>query len=122
MKFSTLIPSSLRPAWYAAIIILATILTQDVYTHLVVMRQAPLFFKLLIGLQICVAVNIGLLNASMCAGQGNPIDILLNSAGLLILNDMDNVVGSLITTMRCKPKEEDEEESDLFGDNIEFRD
>ena len=35
------------------------------------------------------------INAMLTAGCGTPIDILMNSVGLLILNDLDNIVGTL---------------------------
>ena len=35
---------------------------------------------------------ICVLNASIAAGSDTTVDILMNSVGLLILNDMDNIV------------------------------
>lgn len=39
--------------------------------------------------------------------------------GLLVLNDMDNIVGQMFLILR---NTKDEEENDLFADNMEFRD
>ena len=95
MTFSTTITPENRPAWFASVVILAAVITTDIYEHLVVMRQAALFYKFLLIFQVLIAMSIGFINASNAAGQGNAVDILMNSTGLLILNDMDNIVGAL---------------------------
>lgn len=43
----------------------------------------------------------------------------MNSVGLLVLNDMDNIIGSVFLILRNKAKEEDE---DPLAENIEYRD
>jgi hypothetical protein len=47
-----------------------------------------------------IAVNIASLNASLTAGQETPVDILMNSMGLLVINDMDNIFGSMFLMLR----------------------
>lgn len=99
-------------------VILGVTITTDVFEHLSVLRQAPFFFQILLIAQCCIAVNIGVLNASMTAGSDNPVDILMNSMGLLILNDMDNIVAQLFLVFQTK----EEEDSDLFAENLKPRD
>ena len=42
----------------------------------------------------------------------------MNSVGLLVLNDMDNIVAQLYLLLRNKKSEDD----DLLADNVEFHD
>lgn len=65
-----------------------------------------------------IAVNIANLNASLTAGQSTPVDILMNSMGLLVINDMDNIFGSIFLMLRTAEEEED----DLLSKGIEYRD
>lgn len=67
----------------------------------------------------------------MTAGQSTPVDILMNSMGLLVLNDMDNIFGQLFQLLYEKSsgseeeeekEEEDEEDGDLLADNTKPRD
>lgn len=61
----------------------------------------------------------------MTAGQGTPVDILMNSMGLLVLNDMDNIFAQLFILQKPhKTKEEvvegeEEEEGDLLADGVQ---
>jgi hypothetical protein len=48
MTFATTIPSENKAAWLAGVIILGITVTQDIYDHLTVMRQVPIFFKILL--------------------------------------------------------------------------
>lgn len=73
-------------------LLLALTVTSDVFEHIMVLRQVPLFWKLLLICQCLIATNICFLNASITASNSNPVDILMNSTGLLVLNDMDNIV------------------------------
>ena len=66
-------------------------------------------------LQCLIAIYIGTLNAQNAAGQGNAIDILMNSTGLLVLNDMDNVVGVLFNLQNSQ-------DEDAFKEKIKRRD
>ena len=49
--------------------------------------------------------------SSLCAGADTTIGILLDCAGLLILNDMDNYFGEMFLNLRNR----DEEQNDLFA-------
>lgn len=95
MTFATTMESSSKPSWVASMIILGSVITADIYEHLSVMRKVPLFWKLLLLVQCNIAIGIATLNASIAAGQDNVVDILMNSTGLLILNDLDNLIGQL---------------------------
>lgn len=66
-----------------------------------------------------VAVNIGIVNASLTAGSSTPIDILMNSMGLLVLNDIDNIVSGIFMVYRDQKEEDD---SDLLAEGREYRD
>lgn len=118
MSFASTIKVENKPAWLAGVSILGITITADLYDHLLVMRQVPFFFKILLVIQCIIAVNIAILNASLTAGQATPVDILMNSMGLLVINDMDNIFGSIFLILRSK----EEEEEDLLGDGIEHRD
>lgn len=116
--FATTIVQGNKGAWYAGLVILGVTITKDLYEHLSVMRQAPILFKALLVLQCCIAVNIGVLNASITAGSNNPVDILMNSMGLLILNKMDNIIATLFFVFL----EKEEKKSDLFAENLWAKD
>lgn len=118
VKFATTITEGNRPAWYASVMILAAIITADLYSHLVVMRQATPLGKIMLVAQCTMIVNIGILNASMCAGQDNPLDILLNTTGLIILNEMDNFCVQIFLVLRSKRSEE----HDHYAENINHSD
>lgn len=118
MTFASTIPSPNIPAWLAGILILGISVTADVYNHLVVLRQVPFFFKILLIVQSSIAINIAILNASLTAGQSTPVDILMNSIGLLIINEMDNIFGSIFLMLRTK----EESDEDLLKDGIKWCD
>lgn len=55
----------------------------------------------------------------MCAGQEVPVDILTNAVGLIVLNDIDNIIGNMFLILRNKRQEED---VDPLADNMELKD
>lgn len=57
------------------------------------------------------------MNAAIAAGQSNPVDILMNSTGLLILNDFDDIAGNLLESIHPR-----DESLPSFQDKVEFRD
>ena len=63
--------------------------------HMMHMRVVELPYKILLMCQILISMTICILNASLTAGSSNFVDILLNAVGLMILNDLDNIVGSI---------------------------
>lgn len=62
-----------------------------------------------------IAINICSVNAQVAAGQDNPVDILMNSTGLLILNDMDNIIGVLFEFNKPDEDHKDEEEDECHS-------
>ena len=72
-------------------ILLAFSLTCDCCNHLLYIRNAPIIWKFKLIMQIQISVNICFLNALLCAAQGTGFDMLMNSLGLLILNDLDDI-------------------------------
>lgn len=64
----------------------------DIYNHASSMRHVGPFHKLLLILQIFVAAQVCFINAMVTAGQGTLIDVLMNAAGMYILNEIDEIV------------------------------
>ena len=81
--------------WIVSMVLLAFSLTCDCCNHLLYMRTAPPIFKIKLMLQVLISMNICLLNALLCAAQDTGFDMLMNSLGLLILNDLDDIIGQL---------------------------
>lgn len=79
----------------------------DIYNHAVIMRHVSPFHKLLLMMQIQIAAFVCRLNAEITAGQDSVIDILMNAAGLLILNQIDEIF--LMLFLPCRLQEKDEE-------------
>jgi len=78
-----------------AMAILSISLTQDCCDHLMHMRSKPFLWKLLLLLQIIISMTICLLNALLTASLKSTVDILMNAVGLLVLNDLDNIIGAI---------------------------
>jgi hypothetical protein len=95
MAFATTIAPHCKPAFIASVIILSATISNDINEHLLILRQVSLPWKVLVICQILVCVYICVLNASNAAGQDDAVDILMNSTGLLVLNDMDNIVAAM---------------------------
>ena len=76
-------------------IVLTFVVTNEVIKTLQFMRAASAFFKLLIILQVIIAINICFVNALLAAAQKTGINMLMSSLGMLFLNDLDNIVARL---------------------------
>ena len=94
MKFATTVTTGNKVPWATSIIILGATVLSDVYDHLSVIRHVPFIFKLMLILQSLIAIYICMLNAFITAGQAHALDILMKASALLVLNDMDNVIGA----------------------------
>lgn len=88
--------------WIIAQIIIGLMITMDMYNHAVLMRHVSPFHKWLLMMQIFVASIVARLNAQLTARSDTAIDILMNAAGLYILNEFDNVV--LMLFLPCRKK------------------
>lgn len=78
--------------WIASMIILSFSLASDICNHMLYLRTAPLIWKVKLMVQILISMTICFLNGLLCAALDTGFDILMNSLGLLILNDLDNIV------------------------------
>ena len=76
-------------------IMLSFALTVDICNHLLYMKSAPALWKLLFILQVLISLNICFLNGLLCAAQATGFDMLMNSLGLLILNDLGSIFSQL---------------------------
>lgn len=54
------------------------------------------------------------MNAWVTAGQDTVIDVLMNAAGLYILNQIDNIIVLLFAP--CRKEERDSESQELLND------
>jgi hypothetical protein len=81
--------------WIVSMVLLCFSLTADICNHLLYMKNASPLFKILLMCQILVSLNVCFLNALLCAAQGTGFDMLMNSLGLLILNDLDDIFSQL---------------------------
>lgn len=77
------------------------------YSHALLMRNVSPVHKLLLVAQIQIAAFVCRLNAQLTAGQDTVIDILMNAAGLYILNEIDEIF--LMLFQPCRKPENDEE-------------
>lgn len=75
--------------------ILTASLTSDACDHLMHLRFVAWPFKILLILQVEICMFLCLLNGSLTAGSETIIDILMNAVGLIVLNDLDNVIGNI---------------------------
>lgn len=88
-------PFKLELFWIVSIFILGSIILSDIFNHLLYIHYANFWFKSLLLMQLLISINIFILNALLAAGQENGMEILLNAIGLIIINDIDNIIGEL---------------------------
>lgn len=106
LAFSTIVTKRNRAFWIISMVILAFSLTSDSCDHLMHMRIFKFPWKILLMGQVLVSMSICVVNASLTAGSDSVVDILMNAVGLLILNDLDNIVGKLYVFMAGLEDEE----------------
>ena len=92
---ASIVKGSNRAMWIIGMVILSVALTQDCVEHMKHIRFVPWFWKFLLTVQCFISMWLCLLNAELTAGAENAADILMNSVGLLVLNDLDNIVGMM---------------------------
>ena len=97
MTFASIVPfdPSTRFLWILAMTILTASLTSDACDHLMHLRFVAWPFKILLIIQVEICMFLCLLNGSLTAGSETIIDILMNAVGLIVLNDLDNVIGNI---------------------------
>lgn len=99
MTFSTIVNSQVKTFWIISMVILSFALTSDNCDHLMHLSVFALPWKVLLLGQVIVSMSICVLNACLTAGTDSVVDILMNAVGLMILNDLDNIVGKLYVFM-----------------------
>lgn len=99
-------------------VILCFALTSDTVEHLTHMRFVNPVCKFKLMIQVMVSQTICVLNAALTAGSNNFVDILLNAVGLMILNDLDNIVGALYVHIVGIGKHEHSEKQANRNDRI----
>lgn len=107
MKISQYVIPEMILYWFIAQIIIGVTITMDIYNHAIFMRHVSNGHKILLLMQIQIAVFVCRLNAEVTAGQDSVIDVLMNAAGLLILNQIDEIF--LMLFLPCRSKSKDEE-------------
>lgn len=112
LSFASIVTEQNRPYWILSMILLAFSLTSDCSDHLMYIRSVKWPWKILLMFQVIISMVVCVVNALLCAGSDSVLDILMNALGLMILNDLDNIVGSLFIFIVGIA---DEEEVDLFN-------
>lgn len=116
MQMSKYVTPDMIYPWFIAQIIIGVMLTMDMYNHAVLVRHVDPLHKILLLLQIQIAAYVCRLNAEVTARSESIIDVLMNAAGLYILNEFDNIV--LMLFHPCRKQENDAEAVDSVENKI----
>ena len=95
MTFASVVTQDNRLLWILAMVILAASITSDCVDHLMHMRFVSWPHKFLLIGQIEASMLLCLLNGTLTAGSETVLDILMNAVGLVVLNDLDNIIGMI---------------------------
>ena len=95
MTFASVVTSDNRFLWILAMVILAASITSDCCEHLMHLRFLAWPHKLLLIGQLEASMMLCLLNGTLTAGSKTVLDILMNAVGLIVLNDLDNIIGAI---------------------------
>lgn len=95
MTFATTVTGANTTFWIVSMVILAFALTSDCVDHLMHLRIVGAPWKILLGGQVIVSMTICVINATLTAGSDSVLSILMNAVGLMVLNDLDDIVGKL---------------------------
>lgn len=97
LKAATNVKEDDQAVFLISIVLLGSTITADIYSHFRLMRQVSVFWKCVLALQAIIAINVCSINALCAAGQTDPVDILMTTTGLLVLNELDDIVGYVFT-------------------------
>lgn len=92
----------------------------DIYLHAKILRHVAFMHKALMMYQIVIAVFVCRLNGLVTSGQDSIIDILMNTAGLYILNEFDDIALNLFIV--CRSDEKDGESVAIIDSKTEDKD
>ena len=95
MTFASVVTSKNTLIWILAMVILSASITSDCCDHLMHMRFVYWPYKIMLMGQVEASMMLCLLNGSLTAGSETVLDILMNAVGLIVLNDLDNIIGTI---------------------------
>ena len=79
--------------------VLSFTLTRDCCKHLLFLRAAAFPWKVKIITQVVITITICMMNAYLCAGQDTGFSMLMSSLALMALNNIDDVIATLIVIL-----------------------